>query len=334
MNANLKKILVCRTDALGDTLLTLPVCQALKQAFPQAAVDMLVAAYTSDLIENHPAVDTVIAYDKQGAHRGCRGRKKLIAILRAGHYDAALAVFPDKHISWSLLRARIPLRIGTARRWWSVLFNKKVKHSRAKAQRHEAEYNLDLVRALGVEVVLSPPKLEVLSSAEQWAKDYYQSLGRKPGDMWIGIHPGGHGSSSNWRPEQYGRLAEKLIQQYQCKILLTGSIDEQPLLHLADKACKPKLSVLETTVTLQQLAALIKQADLFIAGNTGPLHMAAALDVPVVTVFPAQGVTGPVRWGPLGRRVSVLTPPTTGDPTAVQEIRIEDVVKAVRQYIS
>ncbi len=304
-----RRILVCRTDALGDAILTLPVCLALKKAFPQAWVSMLVSIYTHDALSGQPGPDQVMVYEASGRHAGRRGFMRLKWEIMEQYFDTALLVFPDLRISWAIFRARVARRIGTGRRLWSGLYNLKVRHSRARAQRHEADYNLDLVRIMEVEAELIPPRLVARKNAEAWAKKYYQSSGLKPGDKLIILHPGGRGSSANWRPSYYASLTRFLMRQYGFRVLLTGSQAEQDLLADVAKQAGTQPLVLSEPVDLKQLAGLIAQAGVFVSGNTGPMHLAAGLGIPTVSLFPAQGVTGPIRWRPLGKRGAVLTSP-------------------------
>lgn len=248
-----------------------------------------------------------MVYEARGRHAGGRGLTRLKREIVEQGFDTALLVFPDLRISWAIFRAKVARRIGTGRRLWSCLYNLKVKHSRARAERHEADYNLDLVRIMKVKAELIPPRLVVETQAEAWAKKYYQSSGLKPGDKLIIIHPGGRGSSANYMPSDYASLTRLLMHQYGFRVLLTGSQAEQDLMaDVAGRAGTQPL-ILNEPIDLKQLAALIAQASVFVSGNTGPMHLAAGLGIPTVSLFPARGVTGPVRWRPLGRRGVVLT---------------------------
>ncbi|MBN1595484.1 glycosyltransferase family 9 protein [candidate division FCPU426 bacterium] len=331
MRTGEKNILVCRTDALGDTLLALPVCTALKKAFPGSRVCMLVSPRTRDLVMLQAGVDQAISYDRQGVHRGL-GLRGLIAELKGHAFDLALAVFPDRRVSWALLRAGIPCRVGTGRRWWSFLYTRRVKHSRAQAEKHEAEYNLDLVRELGVRAELQAPCLEPPPEARAWARDYLRQQGVAVSDRLVAIHPGGRGSAANWGAERYGRLANMIMKQFQCKIVLTGTPQEQKQLQVAAGYCEQAVLRLEQAISLPQFAALLACARVVVAGNTGPLHLACAVGTAVVSVFPASGVTGPLRWGPLGRKAAVLTP-ARENPLAVEQVPLESVAGQVGQWL-
>ncbi|MCK5243336.1 glycosyltransferase family 9 protein [bacterium] len=322
MTGNKRNFLVCRTDALGDTILTIPVCTALKKAFPHAHIAMLVAPYTADIVDQHPDIDQVLVNDAQ-----------LPAKLKTEKIDTALAVFPDLRVSWALWRAGIQQRVGTSRRWWSFLYNVHVKHSRAKAERHEAEYNLDLVRAIGAKAELQTPKLFVQPEAGTWAETFYQQREVREGDKLVIVHPGGRGSAANWEAEQYGQLTNMLMQELSCKVLVTGSNNEQKRLHAVAKYCQKPPLLLDQPVTLKQLAALLQRAKVVVAGNTGPLHLAAALEVPVVTVFPPTGVTGPIRWGPLGKCSVVLTPPENRQSMDLKLVRPRQVLNSIKSWL-
>jgi ADP-heptose:LPS heptosyltransferase len=321
-----QNILICRTDAIGDALLTLPVAAALKQAWPRAQVVFLASAYAADILEGQPGLDEVWAY----APGSRAGLKKLIVRLRQSRFDAALLVFPDRWVSWAVWRSGIPVRVGTARRWWSWLYSQKVAVSRAQGNRHEAEYNLDLVRALGVEAKLKPPRLRLFSEAKRWAQAYLKAQGIKSGHNLIVVHPGGRGSAANWPPEKYRELVQRLARWPKTRVLLTGSAAEQNLLAEVARGCSPAPDILRDSISLKQLAALLAQARVMISGNTGPMHIAAGLNVPTVSFFPPAGVTGPGRWRPLGNRQEVLTP-AAQDQADMETISVERAERAVRR---
>jgi ADP-heptose:LPS heptosyltransferase len=320
-----RHILVSRTDALGDALLALPVCTALKQAFPACRVTLLASGYTRDaLLLSDPGPDEILVHDTHNEHT-----PPLRKILAVAGFDAALMVFPDPQVSWAVFLARIPLRVGTARRWWSFLYNRPVHHHRRLADRHEADYNLDLVRALGIPAVLVPPRLRPRAEDAAWASEYFQ---RQP---LVILHPGGNGSAANWPAAHYSHLAEILMRDFGVKVFLTGSLREQPLLQAVAQASHPAPWRLTEPVNLQRLAALIAQAKAFVSGSTGPMHMAAGLGVPTVSLFPSNGVTGPVRWRPLGERTVLLTPPDglAVASCAMEEIQPLDIARKIAELL-
>jgi ADP-heptose:LPS heptosyltransferase len=322
------RILVCRTDALGDALLALPVCTALKDAFPAAHVTLLVSDYARALLAGQPGPDEVWAYAARGEHAGREGLRRLTDRIRAAGFDTALLVFPDRRVSWAVWRAGVPRRAGTSRRWWSLLYSLRVSHRRSRAERHEADYNLDLVRALDVPAEVRPPHLRLEPASQTWAGEYVRGLGLKPADRLIILHPGSRGSAGNWPPKYYGRLAQILGEAGDLRVLLTGSQAEQDLLRLVAAQCEILPGRLTDAVDLPCFAALLARAAVFVSSSTGPMHIASALEVPTVSLFPSGGVTGPVRWRPLGSRHVVLTPPPGLDVNAIPVTAVVDAVKA------
>jgi len=279
------------------------------------------------LIDGQPGPDEVWACSTQGEYAGRAGVAHLQARVRAAGFDAALLVFPDRRVSWAVCRAGVPRRIGTGRRWWSFLYTDRVAHHRAAAERHEAEYNLDLVRALGVSAELEAPRLRLFPEAEAWTGEYLRALGVRSADRLVILHPGSRGSAANWPAATYGLLARQLAGDKRIRLLLTGSPAEQDVLRETAANCDPAPARLTEAVTLRQLSALIARAAVFVSGNTGPMHIASAIGVPTVSIFPAAGVTGPVRWRPLGPWPVVLTPAEGAD---VRTISVEAVADAVR----
>jgi ADP-heptose:LPS heptosyltransferase len=255
----------------------------------------------------------------------------LAARIRAAHFDAALMVFPDRRVSWAVWRGGVPLRVGSGRRWWSWLYSRRVPVSRAQGGRHEAEFNLDLVRTLGWPAKLVVPRLRLQPAAVRWARAYLKSQGLGARARLLVVHPGGRGSAANWPPASYRALVQRLGAWPQTRVLLTGSLAEQPLLAEVARGVAPTPMVLREGISLPQLAALLAQARVVVSGNTGPMHLAALLGVPTVSFFPAAGVTGPERWRPLGNRQEIVSPPAGAGGRDMHAISLETAEQAVRR---
>lgn len=321
MDAKPRRWLVCRTDALGDSLLALPVAAAIKRLEPGSHVTLLASAYTHELFQGHPDLDQVLAYDADSEHAGWSGMHRFIRLVAGQKFDVALLVFPDRRVSWAVYWAGVRQRVGTGRRLWSWLYTRRVAHSRAQSVRHEADYNLDLLRALGLNPALEPPAITVRPEAKVWAQADLKQRGLAGGQRLVIIHPGGRGSAANWPLEQYRRLSELLLADPNVRVLVTGAGQEQAQNAAAFGAGARQPWVLRTAISLPQLSALLAEADTVVAGNTGPAHLAASLGKRVVALYPAGGKTGPVRWRPLGSRVEVLNLESLEPETAAQAVR-------------
>ena len=301
-----KHILVARTDKIGDLLLTLPVFQTLKQSFPQARVTALVSAYAKEIVEGHPAIDAVEAFDpRMGLFELAKRFKQLAP-------DVFIAVYPRAKQVLAAWLAGVPVRIGTAYRWYGYFLNHRIKVHRHLCEKHEVEYNLDLVKPLGVTQFADKIQFPVTDADRTAARELLQPKGIAPGTPYVAVHPGHKGSALNWSPERYAELIGHLCRKGM-KVIITGGADEKNLVtqvtHLLfelDAAQKPATLVGECG--LKTLAAVYEGAACFLSGSTGTMHLAAAVGTPTVALFCPIPATTPVRWGPWGNESTVLMP--------------------------
>ena len=145
------RILVVRTDRIGDVLLTTPVSTALRQAFPQAKISWLVRPYAAPLLEHNPDVDQVLLDKGQST-------RDLATMLKREQFDAAIVALPRWRIAWALWRAGVPVRIGPASKLYSILFTHRLYQHRSEGKKHEADYNLELLAPLGVSFQRHPTR--------------------------------------------------------------------------------------------------------------------------------------------------------------------------------
>ena len=298
----LQNILVVRTDRIGDVILTLPTVEALKSNFPNAHVTMLVSSYTSTLVEG--IADTLL-YSRDGKSRPFF---EMLVELRQARFDTAVVAYPRFRIALLLWLAGIPVRIGTGYRWYSFLFNRKVYEHRKTVEKHEAEYNLSLLKGLGCEL---PSKLEVkISISEQerkTASDVRKSIGISDVDNLVLLHPGSGGSAHDWKPKNFAQLAAELKKKEFC-VVITGGRTETELVYSVAKDAGNGVKSFISNLSLKEFAAFIQTAKLFIANSTGPLHLAAAVGTPVIGLFSPVRVMSPKRWGPLIDKKEIFVP--------------------------
>ena len=154
-----KRFLLIRTDRVGDTILTFPAVTALRNNYPEAFISFLAQPYTVPLIEQYEGIDLLLSYEPEGRHRGWKGVLKLSHQLRELNIDAAILFYPRPELAFALLKAKIPLRIGTGYRWYSFLMNRRIYEHRNDYRKHESEYNLSLLESLMPDK-LTPPHYE------------------------------------------------------------------------------------------------------------------------------------------------------------------------------
>ena len=151
-----KRFLLIRTDRVGDTILTFPAVTALRNNYPEACISFLAQPYTVPLFEQYTGIDQLLSYEPHGRHKGWKGLLKLSSELQELNFDAAILFYPRPELAFALLKAKIPLRIGTGYRWYSFLMNRRIYEHRNDYRKHESEYNLSLLESLMSDKITQP----------------------------------------------------------------------------------------------------------------------------------------------------------------------------------
>jgi heptosyltransferase III len=307
-----KRIILSRTDNLGDVILTLPMAGILKQSFPDCHIIFLGKKYTKPLIDACEFVDEFLDRDEMKEMRdvgsGMRDEGKFQA-------DIIIHVFPDKEIQKAAKKAKIPIRIGTSHRWYSWLYcNKLVHYSRKKSNLHEAQLNFKLLEPLGITKKFALTEIPsfygltklIRSSAHQLISSPPHHLTTSPPHSGVGekfnliLHPKSKGSAREWGLENFSGLIS-LLPENKFRIFVTGTKDEGVL--MKDFLEKHKNRIIDMTgkLSLEELLVFINSCDGIVAASTGPLHIAAALGKRVVGIYAPMRPIFPQRWAPLGR---------------------------------
>jgi lipopolysaccharide heptosyltransferase II len=334
-----KRILITRTDRIGDVLLSTPVIQALRDAYPASYIAMMVSPYTKDIVEGNPYLDEVIIYDKDKKHKSWLSSARLAMALRKKKFDLALILHPTKRVHLMAFFAGISRRVGYDKDL-GVLLTDRIKHVKQFGEKHESEYSLDLVRFLGVEAKENAPFLPVDPEAEAWAGQMLESCGVKKSDRLLVVHPGASCPSRIWPPERFAQVADRLIDKYGFKVFVVAGAKDRKLAEDFTKRLRHPAVNLAGAVSLKQLASLLRRAYLFISSDSGPMHMAASLGVPLVCLFSRnEPGLSKTRWGPQGHRnrvlhkqvgcVKCLAHDCRKEFACLKAISVEDVLEAV-----
>jgi len=300
-------IVIVRTDRLGDMILTLPMVGAIRSVHPSARIVFYTRTYVQPLVSRVAGVDDVVYVDAPGFD--------LTASLRAEHADVIF--FPRPHLSeaWAAVMARIKQRVGTAFRWYSFLFTSRVRDHRSTAEHHEAEYNVRLIEsAFGLASLrVALPQIDMQGFGDRVVAGPY-----------FIVHPGSGGSARDWPAERMGEAARQLSEQTGWTAVITGITLEADLCKSVAAAC-PSAIDLCGTKSLEEMMSLISSAEVLVANSTGILHLAAALGIPVVGLYPQTPAMSQFRWGPYSGRAIVVE--SDGDDD-MSSIEVTSVVNA------
>ena len=287
-------VLVVRPDGIGDVVLSLPVASQLKQLMPGVKIGFLTSPVVAPILRHHPDVDYV---------RTMRWTDRLEDLRTAfsDGVEATIFLKPFRRLMWAAFLARVPIRVATGFRWYSLLANRRIYDHRSDFSKHESEYNVGMLKGLG----LSPtdvvrPRL-ILGEAERGAGERHWTGLPSPR---VVVHPGGF-SGRRWRLEHYRDLARELARTGY-GVALTGSDGERAEFEremLSDASFPSGISNLMGRLSVRELMAVIATAQVVVSGSTGPAHLAAALGVANVSLFDPRRNQLPMRWKPLGKGV-------------------------------
>jgi len=338
-----KRILIVRTDRIGDVLLSTPVIKALREASPQAYIAMMVSPNAKDIVEGNPYLDEVIVYDKDGKHKKWRRSIKFALNLRKKKFDLAVILHPINRAHLVTFFAGIPKRVGYGRKM-GFLLTDKIKHTKHLGEKHESEYNLDLVRHLGIEPKDKDIFMPIRPESERWVNELFKEEGIMPADKLLAIHPCASCPSKIWPRERFTQLADKLVKKYGFKVfLVAGSKDVSAVESIAKHLPNSTIN-LGGRVSISQLASVLKRCQLFISNDSGPVHIASAVGTPVISIFGRnQAGLSPKRWGPLGKKdkflhksvgcITCLAHNCKKDFACLKAISVDDVLKVADEIL-
>jgi heptosyltransferase III len=296
--AEIKKIIISRTDSIGDVMLTLPLCGFLKTKYPSIEIFFIGKAYTKALIDACENIDHFIDRDEI-----IKNEERLRSLAA----EIIIFAYPDKEVAKAAKRAKIKLRIGTSHRLYHWLYcNKLVHFTRKKSELHEALLNFKLLTPLGIKVEKTEKEIPPLYGFNKISKsnsEYNKLI--QPAKMNLIFHPKSKGSAREWPVENYFALAKILPD---ANILITGTKQEGDLIRSQKSDFFEQNNIHDLTgkLSLDELISFINECDGLVACSTGPLHIAAALGKPVCGIYPPMKPIHPGRWAPLGKNATVL----------------------------
>ncbi len=303
MPDNIKKILIRGVNWIGDAVLTTPAIKAVHEAFPDAYIGLLVKPRVADIFKENPNINEIILYDEK--FNSIPGKLKLAGMLRARGFNSAILLqnaFDAALITWL---SGIPERIGYRRDWRRFLLTKAVPVKKDILKQHQVYYYLNLLKeSLNIEAKDTEPFIylnkEEINEAKILLKRSLNPTGEAP---LIGINPGAaYGSAKRWMPERFAELISRIINELNGKVVIFGSRSEAEIAKsLISHLSIPASNLLNMAgkTSLRQLSALISECDVMISNDSGPMHIASALLVPVVAVFGStdMAITGPFGEG-------------------------------------
>jgi heptosyltransferase-2 len=334
------RILVTRTDRIGDLVLTTPVFKALREKFPSAWIAALVFIEHRDIVKGNPYLDEVILYDKKGSEKGWLGQVLFAGMLRKKKFDLAIHCHGTNRMHLTAWLAGIPRRLGYDRRArWAL--TRVHPYDKKKGEKQESEYLFGLLAPLGVE---KPERIEthfpVSERAERSLENLFFHLEIPREAPWVVLSPSASDVTKMWPAGKFAELAARLHKEMKCVFLAVGSPKDKPVVEsLREKSTVPVVD-LGGRLTLGMLGALLKKSKLLVSNDSGPVHIASAVGTPVVSIFGRyEPGLGPERWRPLGEKCRIVAKDVSQVPvrerkfTYIDEITVDEVYRAVKDLL-
>jgi lipopolysaccharide heptosyltransferase II len=310
-----RRLLVIRLDLIGDLVLSMTVVRALKRTYPGAEIDLLALPSSSPIVSDDPDLAQIIPYDPNVWRRprallqtrNWRNTFQVIRRLRSRRYDIAVSVFGN----WAAMLAvasGAKRRVGFGRESYPGFMTDSVasRHWRPGERLHEVDYCLKLARAAGAAITPEDrvPRLHVSQKAQSELDTLLDGLGIRRDRPLIACHvASNNGQSKRWPLPYWSRLLDRLISAWGAQVVLTGAPGDLPLVERIMGRMEQTAYNLAGKTSLPQLAALLQRADVVISGDSGPMHIADALDTPLIAI---HGPTDPAQFGPVGTAATVL----------------------------
>lgn len=308
------KVLIARTDRLGDLVLSLPVFQHIKSQRPDWSLHALVAPGSVPLVENEPAIDKVWTWVPGDT---CV-RRELLKAFRKERFTASVMLQYHRELATLLKNSHIPRRYGPLSKLGSwFLLNRGLMQNRSRCRHHEMHYNLQLASKL-----LGSRNGADGGDADSWPEpvlkvsEGQRELGREFRSQFAGgaqvvafVHPGSGGSALDWEPERFAGVANSLASLENWRVFVTGAGGDMDMVGAVRGRLAAEVKVLLDEYELRDFLGVLSEGDLFIGPSTGPLHMAAALGLATVGLYPPVPTMAPGRWGPRGDLARTVVPP-------------------------
>lgn len=340
------RLLLVRIRSLGDSILTLPLIEALHEWRPELRLGIVIEAPYAAVFRHHPAVKALfILKTKTGKTKTghpALSRPRLIYELFRQRYPAVLNLHGGSTSMVITAATRSPLRLGQDTHRWSWIYNGRIPASSTiwgKRSLHTVEHQLTFMRWLGLPVTARSATLHIDPVARARIADYLQ---RSKISNYLVVHPTATLPTKQWTPTNFARLGDALLREFGHPIIYTAAQHEIPLLQQVQQAAQES-HIYRADLTLAEHFALLERCRLFIGNDSGPMHAAAALKKPVVAVWGSSDFNA---WHPWQTEYDVVRSdlacmpcpgygcPVFGDPKCILDIPVSRVADACARLLS
>ncbi len=290
-----KKILIVNVNWIGDVLFSTPFIRAIREKYSESYIACLLHPRCREMLESTPRLNEIIIYDEEGEHTSLLGKSKLIMCLRKKNFDIAFILHRSFTKALIATLAGINKRIGYPTKNRSFLLTKTVEEPAEGL--HKVEYFLNVARAVGIEPGSRSYEFFIKDSDRNFIRELLKGGGASDENLLVVICPGGNWDPKRWPKENFAKLADLLIERFGARIAISGAKKDMGLAEGIKAMMRNSPIIVCGKTTLRQLGALLERANLVIANDTGPMHIAVSMKAKTIALF---GPTSPNITGPYG----------------------------------
>ena len=329
--------MIFNVNWLGDVLFSTPVIRNIRRNYPDSFIACVIPSRCYPVLKGNPHLDEVIIFDEKDRHQGLLGQLGFVKTLKEKKFDRVFLLHRSLKRALICRLAGIPERIGYNTKRRAFLLSHKIEPPNRDAM-HRIDYYLNVIEKSGVKVEDRYLEFFVGQDDEAMAKNFLKTNSVIENDFLVGINPGGNWLPKRWPVENWARLADKLISELGCKLVITGSSSDVRLVKQITAAMLQKPILAVASLNIKQFAALCKKLDIFITADTGPLHIANAVGAKkIIALF---GPTSPMITGAFPDKNIVLLQHDVGckipcyvvncpDNRCMKAITVEDVMSKI-----
>jgi heptosyltransferase-2 len=329
-------ILVRMPNWIGDLVMATPVLIDLRKAFPKASITAMAPSPLCELLKEDPSINELFCFTKpSNSFLRRQDRRDMIAKIQAGSYDVAILLTNSFSSAWRCWQGRVKRRIGYDKHWRRFLLTDPIAVPPEKM--HQVDLYKKLLAPLGISPSTTAPRLNVTDQEIKESKELLYKRGYVPGKRLVGIHPGAaYGAAKCWPAERFRLLGLELLKDKDLYLVFFGDSNTFSTVKEICQGLDMRAMNLAGVTSLRELACIIKDCDVLVTNDSGPMHIGAAFEVPLVALF---GSTDDQVTGPYGQSASVINKRPSCSPCmkrvcpidfrCMKQISVEEVAQAV-----
>jgi heptosyltransferase-2 len=327
---------------VGDLVMATPILLDLRSHYPESKIHVLCQSNVAPLLEFNPYIDKIIPVQRTTSWFKFKHleNRSLIHKLRIENYDIGILLTNSFSSAWWFFRSGIPCRIGFKSDLRKYLLSKSLKFPIEKGEEHLVTTYKRLLFPLNIPLSTTQPQLYITPQEKLEAENTLKGYGITPTDRVIGINPGAaYGSAKCWLPERFQQLTDKLLREGSQFIVYFGDIKGAPLVHKICQELGSHVINLAGKTTLRQLMALISCCSVFLTNDSGPMHIAAALKIPLIALFgsTSEVATGPYKHGRVIHKHASCSPcyrrTCPIDFKCMKQIEVSEVYYHIKEFL-